>query len=357
MISKKEHIVSIIKIVVFIVIFVIMCFTLNYLCKPYLTGDTAIINGFYGEKKDSLDVVYVGGSASFVYYQPLKAYEDYGITSYNFGANTIQAELYKYMIEEVLNHQDPKLIIIDARAFQYRDKDQPPTEVAYRNVLSGTPLNLNKVNFIEKYVKEVLNEKDTLSYYFDFIKFHSAEDTYPIEEGIDMMLGNYKHPFKGFMFIPKVAKQKFVDYKTNEEKAMNDDTVEILDELLDYLKEKELNVLFIVSPYIEQKKHKEVFNYVERRVTEAGFYFIDANDYRDEMNIDYDYDFYNYGHVNIFGSDKYTNFLTKFIKENVSLEDHRNDPEYKSWNDLLVSWNNQKQETILLTEKEKELIS
>lgn len=356
MISKKEHIISITKISIFCILFLLLCILLNYLTAPSLAGDTAIISGFYGEEKNTLDVVYIGGSASFVYYQPLKAYEEYGITSYNFGANTIQAELYTYMIEEVLKKQNPKLLILDARAFQYRDKDQPPTEVAYRNVLTGTPLNINKVKFVEKNVKNNLKEKNTLSYYFSFIKFHSSEKTYTKTQAAKMFLHKYKHEYKGFMFIPKAVKEAFVEYETEEVKAPSKETVKILDDLLDYLKDKDIEVLFVVSPYIEEKEHKMCFNYVEKRVKEAGFDFIDANDYREEMQIDYSKDFYNYGHVNIYGSNKYTEFLCKYMIDNNKLVDHRNNPKYKEWDNLLPAWNEEKAKITALTDIERENI-
>ena len=352
----KKHIISISKILVFLVIFIFLCITMNYLCNPTLSGDTEIINGFYGERKNSLDVVYLGGSASFVYYQPLKAYKEYGITAYNFGANTMQAELYPYMVEEVYKRQNPKLLIIDARAYQYRDGEQPPTEVAYRNVLSGTPLSINKSNFIEENVREVLQEDNTLPYYFSFIKFHSAEGKYSKTQAIRMMLHKYKHPYKGFMFIPKVEKEEYIDYETAEEKAPFKETVQKLDELLDTLKDKDTKVLFVVSPYIEQKEHKKIYNYVAKRVKEAGYDFIDANDYRDEMKINYNTDFYNPSHVNIYGSNKYTDFINNYIKNNLNLIDHRKEKVYDSWNELIEKWDADKQIISDETDKEKELI-
>lgn len=357
MISVKEHIISIIKIIVFIVTTFVMCFCLNGYFIPMLGSDTVIISGLYGEKNNSLDMVYIGGSACFVYYQPFKTYNDYGFTSYNFGANTIQAEFYKYMIDEVLKEQSPDLIVLDARAFQYRDKDQPPTDVAYRNVLTGMPLNINKAKFIERYVRSKLGENDTLSYYFSFIRFHSAPsyERYSLSEGIKMITGNYKHVFKGQMLVPRIEKQEYIDYKTEEEKVMEDDTVKILDELLEYLKTKNIKVLFVVSPYIEEKEHKKVFNYVERRVKEAGFDFIDANDYKDEMNIDYDIDFYNSSHMNVYGSDKYTDFLNKYISDNYKLKDHRNDAEYNDWNQQLEVWKENKQSVYEIMEEAMEL--
>ena len=344
MIERKIHIISITKIVVFIIIFLIICLVLSYFTKPNFY-EVGIVSGFYGEKKNSLDVVYIGGSACFVYWEPLKAYEDYGIISYDFASNSMQAELYSYMIKEILQNQNPKLIIIDARAFQYRDKDLPPSDVAYRNLLTGMPLNINKIRFVEKYVRGTLKEKNALSYYFDFIKFHSAEDKYSVVDGIRFLLNKYKHDNKGFEFITKYEKQKFVDYETTDEMKGSKETINILDDLLEYLQTTNHDYLFVVSPYIEQKNHKKNYNYISKKIEKAGYKFIDANDYRDEMQIDYSKDFYNYGHVNIFGADKYTDFLAKYIVDNYSMKDRRKDKRYKEWNKLLKKWNKNKENT------------
>ena len=92
---------------------------MTYIMKP---SDIALNNiaGFYGEEEDSLDMVYIGGSACYVYYEPLRAFEQNGIASYNFAASTPQVELYKMMIKEILKSQEAEVIVIDARTLQYR---------------------------------------------------------------------------------------------------------------------------------------------------------------------------------------------------------------------------------------------
>ena len=52
-----------------------------------------------GLKQEKVDMVYVGGSAAFVYWQPLKAWNECGYTSYNYATNSIQAESIKAYIE------------------------------------------------------------------------------------------------------------------------------------------------------------------------------------------------------------------------------------------------------------------
>lgn len=336
---------KVLKWIVLIILFVIIAFCFikitTYIMKP-MSVDLENIAGLYGEKKNSLDMVYIGGSACFVYWEPLRAFEKDGIASYNYGANTIQPECYKTMIKEILKTQKPELIVIDARAFQYRESKQPPTEVAYRNVLTGMPLSLNKIQFIQDNVKKYL-EDDEISYYFDIMKYHRETKGQLINQQIKMAFNLYNNPVKGFLLIPKVEKQTKPNIKTMKEKAVDKQTEEIFLDLLEYIKTTECNYLFIVSPYVEEEEHKENFNYMERIVKEYGYEFLDSNDYYEEMKLNFETDLYNDAHVNIFGADKYTDFLTQYIKKNYQLPDRKQ--EYQDWNELLPNWNSQVQQT------------
>lgn len=341
--SKKKILKWIILSIIFVIISVNFLKIVTYIMKPARV-DLDNIAGFYGEKKNSLDMVYIGGSAAFVYWEPLRAFEKEGIASYNYGSNTIQAELYKTMIKEVLKTQKPKLILIDARAFQYREKDQPPTEVAYRNVLTGMPLSINKIQFIKDNVKKYLNEKDTTSYYFDIIKYHRDTKDMPVDSQIKMAYNKYTNPNKGFFFVPKVDKQEKIENKgITTQKNIGKETEEILIDLLEYIKTTDCDYMFIVSPYTEQKEHRENFNYIEEIIEKYGYEFLNSNDYYKEMGIDFDKDLYNESHVNIYGAEKYTDFLTQILKEKYNLPNRKE--EYTEWKQLLPDWNEQVNQT------------
>ena len=201
---------KIIKWIFLILIFIIVSLSflkvMTYIMKP---SDEPLFNiaGFYGEEKHTLDMVYIGGSACLTYWEPLRAFEQEGIASYDFAASTPQAELYKTMIKEILKTQKPEVIVIDARTFQYREKDATPKEVHYRNVLTGMPLSINKIEFIHENVEKYLNEDDT-SYYFDIIKYHRDLSEAEIDDQVKMIFNQYKNPTKGFRFVPKVEAQK-----------------------------------------------------------------------------------------------------------------------------------------------------
>ena len=58
-------------------------------------------------------------------------------------------------------------------------------------------------------------------------------------------------------------------------------------------------------------------------------------------NIDYSHDFYDYGHLNVYGATKYTLYFSKYLKERYDLPDHRDDQKYKSWDEEYESFKGQ----------------
>ena len=69
---------------------------------------TRKVEGFYAEEKNSLDFVFIGSSQMFTSVVPAVLWEEYGITSYDFGANEQPMYLSYYYIKEALKYQDPR---------------------------------------------------------------------------------------------------------------------------------------------------------------------------------------------------------------------------------------------------------
>ena len=159
-----------------------------------------------------------------------------------------------------------------------------------------------------------------------------------------MALNKYVNPNKGLEVREKIQQYPINSkYNTNIKTPVSAESEKILIELLEYIKTTNYNYLFIVSPYIETEKHKENFNYISEIIKKYGYDFLDCNDYYEEIQLDFSTDFYDSAHVNILGAEKYTNFLTKYIKENYNLPDRRG--EYKDWEALLSNWNKEVEKT------------
>lgn len=340
---KKQK--PMLRIVAFCLVFLVFVYLLTWLAKPD-SRDMEHIAGLYGEARDSTDVVYIGGSASFVYFAPLRAWEQFGIVTLDYGANSMQAELYPLLIKELRKTQSPELIVLDARTFGYRDPDSPdampPAEISYRATLDGLRLSSEKIRFISRYVEGIGKAK--LPYYLDLIKYHTNIVNCKAQN-LEMMLGIFRDPYRGFHLVPKYQAVETGNYRTEERRPLSAETDGILDEILDLLDDWGVQCLFVVSPFAEESSHKAIYNYIQDRVEQRGYQFLDANDYRDEMGLDDSRDYYNVGHVNVFGAEKFTDFLSEYLIAQYRIPIRREDPKYAFMDEYLPAWNEKLSET------------
>lgn len=282
------------------------------------------------------EVAYVGGSAAFVYWEVPLAWKEYGITSYVLGNNKLQAETMKGEIKEILKYYNPKLIVIDARPFQYWE-DGVIIEDGVRNVTDSMDYSLNRFMTVAdcfKY-KQSEYEIDYASYFFDIAKYHTNYKNL-IDANVWHLYKNKKESkYNGWEFYTKQEILMFPqDAAVKESKPLEDGSERILRDLLEYCSERDLQVIFTVCPYYINKQDQMQFNYMQMIVEEYGYDFINTNDFYEEMDLDFEKDFYNINHVNLFGAEKYTRFLAEYLKSNYSLEDHRGEEGFAEWDAL-----------------------
>lgn len=110
LLCKNEiKIVKFIGAIVFFVIGIHVFLALTYLFRGYSYDRNSVV-GIKEEKENSLDVIYIGGSAAFVYWEPLHAYSDCGFTSYDLATNSIQAENILAYVKYAQQYQNPDFI-------------------------------------------------------------------------------------------------------------------------------------------------------------------------------------------------------------------------------------------------------
>jgi hypothetical protein len=165
----------------------------------------------------------------------------------------------------------------------------------------------------------------------------------------------YEYPddLKGF-----VAKTEVGPCTESEASAVTDreampaEQEEYLMDLLEYLEDKKLNALFVITPFTVNEDEQKKINYMSDIIEDHGYNFLDMNQYTDEMGLLFEEDFNDYGtHTNILGAEKVTNFFEQYLKSNyidglgIMTTDHRLDSDYKSWdeafdlyNDNILNW-------------------
>ena len=320
-----------------------------YLNQVFSIGNTdaskEIIHSFYQEEEDSVDVVYVGTSATNRYYNPGQAYEEAGVAVYNLAVMGMPMFFVPTLIDEVEKTQDPSLYIIEIRNV-LKSKNEV-TDAHIRRVTDSMKLSSNRfraVNIALDYTEGAEGalsdiDEEKISYYVPIVKYHSRATSGELTAS-DLVPGSGQSAVKGY-----VLSQLTVTQKAQKESVYSDEVGRLAPEMeeafeatldrCDQLKAEGKDVMFVLSPYVVREGQMEKFNAAVEMIRAHGYSLLNCNDETvlDEMGIDWETDFYNSKHVNYIGAEKFTSYLTKYIKDNYEIPDRRGDEAYSSWAD------------------------
>ena len=338
----RQRVISFLGFCIFVCIIVQVFFGVTYLFRNTDYSRRHIA----GLKQEKVDMVYVGGSAAFVYWQPLKAWNECGYTSYNYATDSIPAESIKAYIEEARKFQNPELFVVGIRAFQYYSDE--PAEQGVRNGTDSMDMTSpSRYKILNEYFRnrEIPEDTDVLSYYLDIAKYHTNVGNLGTSKAWKLIDNDENVVNKGWEWVDKYGYlEQPENFNTDERAELPENDIRLLKELLTYCRTEKLNVLFVVCPYWITKEHQAKYNTMADMIQSYGFQYLNANEYYDEMNLDFSTDFYNKNHVNLFGAKKYTEFLEKYISQNYNLENHKGDPAYASWDEAYQEFQKQEEQ-------------
>lgn len=290
------------------------------------------------QNESDLDMIYVGGSSVFTYWEPLKAWNDCGFTSYVYATNSLQSDGTEFYIKEALKTQNPKLFVVELRAFT--DFDPEIYEPALRNGSDSMDWDsINRWKYISSYLTHHPADENTdvLSFYFDIAKYHTNYSRLSYSLSWEYRDNKAVCDNKGFEWIDAYdSLDEPVDYMTEERVEIPSENIELLNRLLDYCDKQNLQVLFVVAPKSVSAEEMGEYNTMKDIIEERGYRFFNVNEHYDEMSIDFSTDFYNGHHVNCYGAEKYTRFLEEYIIDNYDMPDSRGNAAYASWDEDFV---------------------
>lgn len=324
--------------ILFLLLFFAVLVPLSYCLRT--NGDIKdIFTGFYGERKNSLDVVMIGSSPVYPYFAGPKIWEDHGITCYPLSSNMQRPKAAIHLVEEARKTQNPSLYIFELR--MYLGPDERLTEnMAYtRGVTDNMKYSWNRVKTIRALVDENSGE-ERYTYYFDIFKYHSNWKTLVLPSQLATFRYETHNPLKGAVVRDEVGPSENVSFSyVTDTMAIPEDQEETLKELIGYLKENNLNALFLVAPNTMTEEKQRQYNYIADLVEKAGFDYLNMNDYYDELGIDFQTDFADYGgHTNAFGMEKCSTFLGNYLSSAYEFTDKRGLEEYADWDKAALLW-------------------
>lgn len=332
---------KIVRVVLFVIIAALLFVYLN---RVFTIGNSdsnkQIFNGFYAEEEQTIDVMYLGTSATNRYFIPPKAYNDEGIAAFDLATMGLPMFFVPDLIDEVEKTQSPQLYIIELRNVLKTKNDI--TDAHIRRVTDSMPASANKYEALGKaleYTEGATGERSNIDespvdYLIPIVKYHSRLSSGEIAWE-DFMPWTVKNTTKGYVLSDLTLQQKAYEPPeySDEYKKLAPEMEEALNAVLDRCDELDAEVLFVLSPYAMRKNVQAKFNTAIEIVEARGYTVLDCNhkEVTDEIGIDWQHDLYNSKHVNYVGAEKYTEYLLEYLTENYDLPDRRGDAKYDSW--------------------------
>ena len=314
----KNYINKAFSVLAFASIVLVLLLVLSYVIIP--KGDavnygmeSAVAEGVLAEGDNTIDVIVIGDSEAYHAISPMQLWSQQGITSYICATSQQKLDTAQNLLEGVLTTQKPKVVILETNEI-FR-------ELTYENLIAAKAEST-----------------------FAVFRFHDRWKELNIGGIFDESESKGEDSFKGYRHtktIKGVSKRDlkhYMDYTDSVEKVgrVNKDYVRAIKKICD---DNQIKLLLLSTPSTKNWDYYK-HNGIARLADELGVDYVDINILPNEVDIDWSQDTKDQGdHLNSYGAEKLTEFLGRYLKENYSLEDHREDSNYSPWNTALEKYN------------------
>lgn len=325
-----------------IILFTLAALMLVYVISAAFQGTTRFgeLSRTLQQESVPIDVLCIGGSSTFVYWSPMLAFQEYGFSSYDLSESAMSPALVRGVLKQSRSLCNPELYVIDIRCFENVESHPDTYNRGYFLLYTDAfPYSIERMKDIEYAYSYANFEENVLNRHWKLPRDHD------FSAWIERRLGQYQSPYN-------VTKGQYMDkreYACVDLNAYTDvtrraplqhETEEILRDLLEYIQQENLNVLFIINAHcFENEGTRARYNSLMDIIAEAGVPCLDTNLYYEEIGLDGATDFYNWNHINAFGVEKYTSWVAQWLVENYELPDHREETQFALWRQQAEEFN------------------
>ncbi len=350
------------KVIIFVLLFLMIFHKISsiFAIGQEASPTVGTYSSFYMEPENSLQVVTLGNSRLTLGWNALSLWESNGIPSYDLSTFSQPGVFIKYLMEEVRKTQENPLFIVDVNCFR-KDQVYLMSEANIRRVTDCLPFSKNKREMIEaalelyplaidyqieknaddkEAVKKLIEDKENvskLSYYWSFLKYHSRW-----RKLNEFDFTGKRNAFKSVIQYDALFNVTPLEVPELTTKTASLDEVQmaLLNELLSYVKEKGINVLFVSLPARLHTEYAMQVNQIMTVLEGEGYTCLDFNkeERYQELGISFETDFSDRDHLNVAGSKKFMSYMGVYLTEHYTFTDQRGVAGFESWDEAVLAY-------------------
>lgn len=252
---------------------------------------------FY-EAPTEYEVLFFGASVVNYGIYPNELWNNYGITSYNFGNPTERLSMTYWTMRNALDYAAPKVVVVDLTAMSWAGTTRDNTLLDH-NFLDSVPFSKTKV----AEVFEIFSGKERIEYLFPMYLYHSRWNDLKEE---DFVKPNYY--VYGANMDDKIAVNEEPDEHNYDESRYGDVEFERqnLERIVNLCEEKGIKLVFTYLPYVADGGDQKLREFCKEYCLEINIPYYDML-WLDI--IEWDKDFFDQVHLNSYGAIKVTNYI------------------------------------------------
>ena len=289
-------------------------------------SDNDTVYRFYQEPGDSIDVLFVGSSHAYRGVSPLELWEESGITSYVLATPSQTFACSYYLIKEGIRTQHPKVVALELYGSAYKADYNGISRL--HQAIDCIPFNTVKMELFRELLPRTLSFHERLEFYFPIIRYHSRWDQLTKTDFV--MAESSK---KGYEIDCRITPEEKSEPEAGTKK-ISGRALEYLDKIIALCKEEQVELVLWQAPMAASDQYQNVMkkmNWVMEYAKPQGALIADLERHTEAIGLDYAVDFRDAEHLNAYGVTKITRYLSSFLQNQFSLEDHRGDPAYAAW--------------------------
>lgn len=345
-------------------VFLIILVAIFSLCERILTekwiykpggneGETNRYDSFYKLPSDTVDYIVLGTSHSFFSINPMLIYAQEGYCGYDLGSPGQPVELSYWWLQEACKYQKPKYIFYDVGSLFFNEEDKDAG-----GIIKGLTYMKPGILKLKAAYDCKLSEMSVLELISPMYVFHSRWKE--LTENY-FNIGEYYYPYKGTYltfttrmdtYKESANKNDYILFENNiatlQNRGICEQNAKVFRNMYSFCQGRGIQLVPMKCPTIYWDENK--VGIINNLLSEYDLTLLDLNK---EVNINWKSDTLDNGkHTNFWGNCKSSDYLAKWMSNDYSLSDHREDDDYELWNEDLKEYFDFEEEN-LETNREK----
>lgn len=316
-------------------VFCLLVLLMVALLDQLLCDKGGTIRGFYEEPKNSIDVLFIGGSHANAAFAPTRIFEQEGFTSYVLYSWSQPVWTSYHYLKEGLKTQTPKVVVLDAFGLTYGHTYMTDLQI---NATSDQYSMLIRPGYNRLRLALAMSACQTnhrpFTDYFSLFQFHNRWKALSEKDWL-WFLQNDATTGKGYgpLYTTEAFPPQQMPPDTAENELMEEPCERYLRRFFALAEQEGFSLVVTALPYECTAEEYGIYAKAARLCAENGVPFLNYFDPATaaEAGFDWASQMAEHAHVNYKGAEAISAHIAAWLAERYALPDHRADPAYADW--------------------------